>query len=405
MPTFVAQVTDIAGKTSKEKVEANSIEQAYAQLRAKFPKVGKVEKSGVEINIAFLDAMFTPKVTVKDKAIFSRQFSVMINAGVAIVRCLSILQDQSTNANMKKALGTISMDVQQGGNLGDSMKKHPKCFDDLYISMVEAGESGGVLDEVLDRIAELLEDMAKLQNQIKSALAYPTAVLVIALLAFFGMTIFLIPIFAKVFDSIHATLPALTLFMLFISGVLRSWLVIIPIIGFIAISFTIKQYYRTPWGRRQIDKLMLKMPMFGELNEKTAVARFSRVLGTLLRSGVPILQSMDIVCKTIGNQIIVDAIQAAKIDIQQGGMMSLAIQKANVFPTMSIQMISIGEETGELDGMLMKVADFYEDEVEQAVKALTSVIEPLMMVLVAMLVGTILLSMYLPLFSVFDKLG
>jgi type IV pilus assembly protein PilC len=329
----------------------------------------------------------------------------MINAGVAIVRCLAILQEQVTNPNMKNALRSVSMEVQQGNNLADSMRKHPKCFDELYVSMVEAGESGGVLDEVLNRLAKLLEDMTKLQNQVKSALAYPTAVLVIAILAFFGMTIFLIPIFAKIFVQIHATLPPLTQFMLFLSGVLRSWLVIIPILAIIGISFLLRNYYRTYMGRRQIDGFMLKMPLFGEMNEKSAVARFSRVLGTLLKSGVPVLQAIDIVCKTIGNQVIVDAIQTAKYDIQQGGQMSLAIQKAKVFPPMAIQMIGIGEETGELDGMLMKVADFYEDEVAQAVKALTSVIEPLMMVLVAVIVGSILLSMYLPLFSVFDKLG
>ncbi len=413
MPTFVAQVTDISGKVSRESVKASSVEQAYAFFRAKFPKVGKVQKSGFDVNFAFLENL-AGGVTIKDKAIFSRQFAVMINAGVAIVRCLGILQEQSTNPLMKKALGEVSGEVQQGSNLGDCLKRHPKCFDDLYVSMVEAGESGGVLDEVLNRLAKLLEDMAKLQNQIKSALAYPTAVLVIALLAFFGMTIFLIPIFDKIFKSINATLPALTLMMLALSHFLTGHpesplgsfpgLLLLPIIIGVPM-FVLKQYYKTPLGRRQIDGFMLKMPLFGELNEKTAVARFSRVLGTLIRSGVPILQAMDIVCKTIGNMVIVDAVQAAKFDIQQGGLMSLAIQKANVFPPMSIQMISIGEETGELDEMLMKVADFYEDEVEQAVKALTSIIEPLMMVFVAVIVGTILLSMYLPLFSVFDKLG
>ena len=414
MPTFVAQVTDIAGKSSKQSIEATSVEQAYAYLRAKFPKVGKVEKTGINIDLSFID-QFMGNVTIKDKAIFSRQFAVMINAGVAIVRCLGILQEQSTNPKMKKALRAINLEVQQGSNLGDALKKHPQCFDDLYVSMVEAGESGGVLDEVLNRVAKLLEDMNKLQNQIKSALAYPTAVLVIALLAFFGMTIFLIPIFAKIFKQIKATLPLLTQMMLQLSYFLlgnEESVLHLPFPGLLLFPiliggpiFVARQYYRTPLGRRQIDGALLKMPIFGELNEKTAIARFSRVLGTLLRSGVPVLQSMDIVCKTIGNMVIVDAVKAAKFDIQQGGQMSLAIQKANVFPPMSIQMISIGEETGELDTMLMKVADFYEDEVEQAVKALTSIIEPLMMILVAVIVGTILLSMYLPLFSVFDKLG
>ena len=193
--------------------------------------------------------------------------------------------------------------------------------------------------------------------------------------------------------------------MVWLSGILRSWKVLIPIVGFIVISFAVRTYYKTPVGRLQIDGFMLKMPIFGDLNEKVAVARFCRVFGTLTRSGVPVLQCFDIVCNTIGNQVIINAVMGAKADIQQGGMISLALQKENVFPPLSIQMISIGEETGELDGMMEKVADFYEDEVEQAVKALTSLIEPLMMVGIAVMVGTILLSMYLPMFAIFDQIG
>jgi type IV pilus assembly protein PilC len=270
---------------------------------------------------------------------------------------------------------------------------------------VEAGETGGVLDEVLMRLSKLLEDMAKLQNQIKSAMAYPVTVGIFALLAFLGMTIFLIPVFAGIFEQLGAELPALTKFMLFLSATLRSWKVIIPIAAFIGGSFVFRNYYKTPVGRLQIDAFFLKMPLFGDLNQKIAVARFCRVFGTLTRSGVPVLNCFDIVCNTIGNQVLVNAIQSAKREIQQGGMISLAIQKENVFPALAIQMISIGEETGELDGMMSKVADFYEDEVEQAVKALTSMIEPIMMVGIALMVGTILLSMYLPMFSIFDQLG
>jgi type IV pilus assembly protein PilC len=219
------------------------------------------------------------------------------------------------------------------------------------------------------------------------------------------MTIFLIPVFAKIFTDLNVPLPALTQFMLFLSGVMRSWLILIPIVTIVATVFLLRRYYKTPMGRLQIDQFFLKMPLFGDLNEKSAVARFCRVFGTLTRSGVPILSSLDIVCNTVGNQVIANAIAGAKAEIQQGGMMSLALQKANVFPALAIQMISIGEETGELDAMMMKVADFYEDEVEQAVKALTSIIEPLMMVGIAGIVGTILLSMYLPMFKIFDALG
>ena len=404
MTIYVAKVKDHAGKVFQEKVEAASPEQARNVLQNRYVAVGKVSKSAFDIDLSQLELALA-KVTVKDKAVFSRQFSVMVNAGVAIIRALGILSDQAPNPKLKKALLAVSAKVQQGTSLSESMSEHPECFDDLYVYMVEAGEAGGVLDEVLMRLSKLLEDMAKLQNQIKSAMAYPVTVGIFAVVAFLGMTIFLIPVFSGIFDQLGAELPALTKFMVSLSETLRSWKAIIPIVVIFVVSFAFRTYYKTPMGRLQIDAFMLKMPLFGDLNEKIAVARFCRVFGTLTRSGVPVLQCFDIVCNTIGNQVIINAVQSAKKDIQQGGMISLAIQKENVFPALAIQMISIGEETGELDAMMEKVADFYEDEVEQAVKALTSMIEPLMMVGIALMVGTILLSMYLPLFSIFDQLG
>ncbi len=404
MPTFVAQVKNRSGKVFQEKIEAMSPDQARTMLKAKYATVGKVKKAGVEIDLSGLELMFA-SISIKDKAVFSRQFSVMINAGVAIVRCLGILGDQCGNPKMRKALQAISAEVQQGSPLSEAMAKHPECFDELYVSMIEAGETGGVLDEVLNRLSKLLEDIARLKNQIKSAMTYPVTVGILAVIVFFGMTIFLIPVFAKIFTDLKVELPALTQFMLFLSGVMRSWLILIPIVTIAATVFLLRRYYKTPMGRLQIDHFFIKMPLFGDLNEKSAVARFCRVFGTLMRSGVPILSSLDIVGNTVGNQVIANAISGAKAEIQQGGMMSLALQKANVFPALAIQMISIGEETGELDAMMMKVADFYEDEVEQAVKALTSIIEPLMMVGIAGMVGTILLSMYLPMFKIFEALG
>ena len=404
MSIFVAKVKDHSGKVFNEKIEAASAEQARLVLKNRYVAVGKINKSSFEIDLSALELALA-KVTVKDKAVFSRQFSVMVNAGVAIIRALGILADQAPNAKLKKALVAISAEVQQGTSLSEAMSKHTECFNDLYVFMVEAGEAGGVLDEVLMRLSTLLEDMAALQNEIKSAMAYPVTVGIFAVVAFLGMTIFLIPVFGGIFESLGAELPLLTRTMLSISDILRSWKVIIPIVAFAGISFLVRAWYKTPWGRLQIDGFMLKMPLFGDLNEKIAVARFCRVFGTLTRSGVPVLQCFDIVCNTIGNQVIVNAVMAAKADIQQGGMISLAIQKENVFPPLAIQMISIGEETGELDGMMEKVADFYEDEVQQAVKALTSMIEPIMMVGIALMVGTILLSMYLPMFSIFDQLA
>ena len=404
MSTYTAKVKDHSGKVFNQKIDAASVEQARLVLKNRYIAVGKINKAGFEINLEPLKLALA-KVTVKDKAVFSRQFSVMVNAGVAIIRALGILADQAPNPKLKRALLGISAEVQQGTSLSESMKDYPECFNNLYVSMVEAGEAGGVLDEVLMRLSKLLEDMAKLQNQIKSAMAYPVTVGIFAVIAFLGMTIFLIPVFGGIFEGLGAELPLLTRVMLGISDILRSWKVLIPIVAFVGISFLVRTYYKTPLGRLQIDGFMLKMPLFGDLNEKIAVARFCRIFGTLTRSGVPVLQCFDIVCDTIGNQVLVNAVQAAKNDIQQGGMISLAIQKENVFPPLAIQMISIGEETGELDGMMEKVADFYEDEVEQSVKALTSMIEPIMMVGIAVMVGTILMSMYLPMFSIFDQLG
>ncbi|MCA1995390.1 MAG: type II secretion system F family protein [Coleofasciculus sp. S288] len=405
MPTFIAEVRDVRGNTKKEKVDAISSEQARSILQNRYPSVGKIRKTlSLDLDLSELQTNMS-KVTVKDKAVFSRQFAAMVNAGVAMVRCLSVLSDQCPNRKLKKALLTINGEVQQGTNLSDAMRKHPACFDNLYVSMIQAGEVGGVLDEVLNRLAKLLEDMARLQNQIKSAMAYPTVVGFLATVVFFAMTVFLIPIFGEIFETLGAELPPLTQFMLWLSGILRSWKILIPIGIIIVTVFALRQYYKTPVGRVQIDGFLLKMPLFGDLNEKNAVARFCRIFGTLTRSGVPILSSLEIVRDTSGNQVIANAVEAAKFEIQQGGMISLALQREQVFPILAIQMISIGEETGELDSMMMKVADFYEDEVEQAVKALTSIIEPIMIVLLGGMVGIILISMYLPLFSVFDQLG
>ncbi len=408
MPTFIAEVRDNQGNTRQEKVSATTIQVARKQLSKKYQFVQNIHQQKSfdfsKISVQDIEAAMSP-VSVRDKAIFSRQFAAMVNAGVAMVRCLSILGEQCTNPRMKKSLKAISLEVQQGVNLSDAMRKHPDCFDNLYISMVQAGEVGGVLDEVLNRLAKVLEDMARLKNQVKGAMAYPIAVGILACIVFVGMTVFLIPVFANIFKGLGTELPGLTLFMLDISNILTSWRAIIPVIVIVGTVIAFRTYYKTKNGRVTIDRLLLKMPILGDLNEKTAVARFCRIFGTLTRSGVPILSSLDIVRDTSGNQVIANAIDKSKQEVQQGGMLSLALQREKVFPPLAIQMISIGEETGELDSMMMKVADFYEDEVEQAVKALTSVLEPIMMVFLAGMVAVILLSMYLPMFKVFEKLG
>ncbi|MDJ0796834.1 MAG: type II secretion system F family protein [Calothrix sp. MO_167.B12] len=406
MPTYVARIRDSQGNSKTEKITADSLSEARTNLREQGFVIQDLKQSQGLADFDFQKFQTSlVKVTVKDKAVFSRQFAALVNAGVAIVRSLGVLSEQCENPKLKQALLDISNDVQNGVNLSDAMRKHPDCFDGLYVSMIQAGEVGGVLDEVLNRLAKLLEDVARLQNQIKSALSYPVVVGCLAVAIFLGMTIFLIPIFANIFKDLGTELPALTQFLMVASELLRSAWLFAFIGGFIALSFAYKQYYKTEVGKQTIDRMSLKMPLFGDLIQKSSVARFSRTFGSLTRSGVPILTSLEIVRDTSGNYVVANAIDAAKEEVQQGGIISLALQKYEVFPPMAIQMISIGEETGELDAMLMKVADFYEDEVEQAVKALTSVLEPIMIVVLGGMVGTILLAMYLPMFKVFEKFG
>ncbi len=409
MPTYVANVRDSKGNAKKERIVAASPGEARSTLRGRGLFIQEIKqaqelKFSGKFDLQQFQTALT-SVSVRDKAIFSRQFAVLVNAGVAIVRSLGVLAEQCSNPKLKKALLEISADVQQGVNLSEAMRKHPDCFDALYVSMVQAGEVGGVLDEVMNRLSKLLEDVARLQNQIKSALAYPVVVGFLAVAIFVGMTVFLIPVFANIFKDLGTELPALTQFLLWVSEMLRSWRILIPIVLFVGGSIAYRQYYKTRVGRETIDRLSLKVPLFGDLIQKSSVARFSRTFGSLTRSGVPILTALEIVRDTAGNQVIANAVDASRRDIQQGGMISIALQKENVFPLMAIQMISIGEETGELDQMLMKVADFYEDEVEQSVKALTSVLEPIMIVVLGGMVGVILLAMYLPMFKVFETLG
>ncbi len=403
MPTYVAIGRDASGTQRKERVSAETPGEARNLLKDQGLFVLDLkEEAGFNLDLESIKTSLT-SVTVKDKAIFSRQFAALVNAGVALVRGLGVLADDCPNPKLKKALLAINADVQQGTSLSDSMRKHPACFDNLYVALVQAGEVGGVLDEVLNRLAKLLEDLNRLQNQIKSALAYPVTVGLLAVVIFVAMTMFLLPIFAEMFESFDAELPLFTQMMLAISAFLRqalNWVIMIAVIA--AAVFAFRRYYATLNGRRVIDRFALKMPLFGDLIQKTATARFCRTFGSLSKSGVPILTALEIVRDTAGNQVIAEAVDEARKDVQTGGMISLALQKHSVFPTMAIQMISIGEETGELDQMLMKVADFYEDEVEQAVKALTSIMEPIMIMVLGGMVGAILVSMYLPMFKIME---
>ena len=330
--------------------------------------------------------------------------SALVNAGVPILRSIDLMASQQKMPLFKRALQSISLEVNQGISLGEALRRWPKVFDKLSIAMVEAGEAGGVLDDSLKRLAKLLEDNAKLQNQIKGAMGYPVAVLFIAISVFLGMTIFIIPTFAGIFDGLGAELPWFTQMMVDLSSLLRSTFSLYLVLGLIAGAFLFGKFYATPIGRRRVDALVLKLPLFGELIQKTATAQFCRTFSSLTRAGVPILMSLDIVREITNNSIISDAISNSRQDVLQGIPLSVALGRMNVFPDMSISMLSIGEETGEMDAMLSKVADFYEDEVEATVKALTSMLEPAMIVLVGGIVASILLAMYLPMFSVFDQI-
>ncbi len=395
----------LQGQPVRRTITAPTQADARAILRQQgiFAKAEDIQEvKGGGFDMASIE-MLMASIEIRDKAVFSRQFAALINAGVSMVRSLTIMADQTPNPKMKKYLRAIKTDVESGKNLSDSIRPYPDAFDGLYCSMVQAGEVGGVLDEVLNRLAKLLEDMDKLAKQIKSAMAYPVVVGILATLIFLGMVIFILPVFQGIYDELGGTLPPFTQFFMSISSFLRTpqyslGLVLILVMA----SFAYKRYYATPSGREMMDAISLKLPIFGELIQKTAVARFCRTFGALTRSGVPVLTSLEIVRDTAGNQVISNAIDNARQSISEGGQIAPAIDRAKVFPIMAVQMIAVGEETGELDAMLMKTADFYELEVEQAVKALTSLMEPLMIVVLGGMVGCIIVAMYLPMFQLFE---
>jgi type IV pilus assembly protein PilC len=407
MPKFKYRVRDFRGSAIEQTTEASNATDLRTRLREQgmyVLEIAEVKSSDISSLFSFeAIQLATTAIKIRDKSVFARQLSALINAGVSLVRSLSVLEDQATNIKMKKYLTQVGFDVQQGTGLADSMRKFPQAFDNLFVAMIQAGEVGGVLDEVLERLSKLLEDQDRLQRQIKSALAYPTTVLVLATGIFLAMVTFILPVFKNIFKQLGGELPAFTQAMLVISDFLQNpfgWVALI--VGFGGIAFTYKTIYATPAGRLNIDRLQLKLPLFGDLIQKASVARFCRTFGALTRSGVPILTSLEIVRDTAGNQVISQAVDEARRVIREGGMISPTLQKEKCFPPMAVQMISVGEEAGELDTMLMKVADFYELEVEQAVKSLTSLLEPIMIVFLGGMVGSVILAMYLPLFSIFD---
>ena len=417
MPVFIANYTNRQGETKEVHVTAASMALAKRDLR----RSGKIATSIVPQPTnskptkakaprtdlgQSLSKMLEKRPGVRDKALFSNKMAALIDAGVPIVRSLEMLASQQTQPLFKRALTAICIEVNQGTTLGSAMRRWPMVFDRLMVSMVEAGEAGGVLDETLRRLAKLQEDVAKLQNQIKGALGYPVAVLLIAIAVFLGMTIFIIPQFADIFKSLGAELPAFTQMLVDLSGFLRSPEYMLPVIAVIALAiFLFSRYYDTPVGRMGVDRVLLKIPLFGDLILKSATAQFCRTYSALSRAGVPILQALEILKQTSGNAAVQETLDRARNDVQEGISLSKSLLSKQIFPDMALSMLAIGEETGEMDAMLSKVADFYEEEVGLIVKNLTAMLEPAMIVLVGGIVGAILVAMYLPMFSVFQNIS
>jgi type IV pilus assembly protein PilC len=390
------------GRKLKGELEAASEQIARSQLRKRNLKILKLKPKPKDLfeNIAFMQ----PKVTNKDIVIFTRQFSTMIDAGLPLVQGLNILADQADNPTFRTILKQITKDVEGGSTLAEAMKKHPKIFNDLFVNLIAAGEVGGILDTILQRLATFIEKAEDLKSKIKSALTYPIVVICIAFIVIAVILIFVIPVFQDMFSSFGSALPAPTQFVVDLSDFMKGNIHYI-ILALIVFGFVFKQYRSTKGGRKTTDNIALKLPVFGDLLKKTAVARFTRTLGTMLASGVPILDSLEIVAKTAGNVVIEEIVLEVRGSIAEGQTIAEPLSENEVFPGMVIQMISVGEATGALDTMLEKIADFYDKEVDAAVEALTSMLEPLLMLFLGGAIGGLVVAMYLPIFSMAGAVG
>ena len=397
MPVFTWE-----GKNRSNQIQKGEHEAANeAAVRAYLGRVSitptKIKKKPKDIfaNVAFLQ----PKVKEADIIIFCRQFSTMIDAGLPIVQCLDILYSQQENPTLKKMLKTIKDTVEGGSTLADALKKFPKHFDSLFVNMVAAGEAGGILDVILKRLSGYMEKAAKLKRKVKGAMVYPAITVVVAVAVVAVILVFVIPVFQKMFADFGGELPMPTQVVIGISEFVKSkihWL----IIAVVLFVFAYRQYYKTEKGRLVIDAIYLKTPIFGILLRKVAVAKFTRTMGTMLGSGVAILEALDIVAKTAGNKVVENAIYSVRSGIAEGRTMADPLQASGVFPQMVCQMISVGESTGALDAMLEKIADFYDEEVDQAVENLTAMIEPVMIVFLGTVAGGLIVAMYLPIFKI-----
>lgn len=380
-------------------IEAAEQRAAVDKLRGQkyiILEINEAKKSAIDQFIKSLG--FKPKVKSKDLVLFSRQLSTLVSAGVPIVQGLSILIEQIENKVFKNIVEKIQEDIESGQSIADSLKKHPNAFTDLYVAMIRAGEMGGILDVILERLSSYLEGAEALKGKVKGAMVYPIVVgLIAGVVTLFLLTV-VIPTFKEIFESFGAELPLITQFLIDLSDFLRKWIIAVILVP-IGLFIGFKQFRKTPFGNYKTDEIALKIPVFGILLKKVAVAKFTRTFGTLIKSGVPILQALDTVAKTSGNKVIEKAILEAREAIREGERIADPLRKSAIFPPMVIQMISVGEETGNLDTMLSKISDFYDQEVDNAVKGLTSMIEPIIIVVMGLVIGSIVIAMFMPMFE------
>ncbi|MBW2102862.1 MAG: type II secretion system F family protein [Deltaproteobacteria bacterium] len=396
MPIYTWVAVTRKGKKLKGELEAADERIAMMQLRRRNLTVTKLKPKPKDLfeNVAFMQ----PKVTTKDVVVFTRQFSTMIDAGLPLVQGLTILAEQTENKTFRQTLKQVTKDVESGATLAEALKKHPKIFDNLFVNLVAAGEVGGILDTILQRLAAYIEKAEKLKSQIKSAMTYPLVVVVIAILVISVILIFVIPVFQDMFSSVGSALPAPTQMVVAMSRFVKGNIHYL-IGGLILFIFLFRRYRNTEKGRKQTDALALKLPVFGTLLKKVAVARFTRTLGTMISSGVPILDALEVVARTSGNVVLEEVVFDVRSSIAEGQSIAEPLSETDIFPSMVTQMISVGEATGALDTMLEKIADFYDDEVDAAVDALTSMLEPLLMVFLGGSIGGLVIAMYLPIFQ------
>jgi len=385
-------------------MEAPNEQAVQAQLRRQGISPGNIKEAGKGFDMELKIPGFEPKVTTKDLVVFTRQFATMIDAGLPLVQCLDILGKQQENKTFKANLTQVKEDVESGSTFADALKKHPNAFDTLYINLVAAGEIGGILDTILNRLAAYIEKAMKLKKKVKSAMTYPATIIGIAVLVIAVILVFVIPQFQSMFESFGSTLPLPTLIVIAISDFLQNYIFVIIGVCY-GTAWGLKRIYKTPKGQLFMDALFLKLPVMGILIRKVAVAKFTRTLGTMISSGVPILDGLDIVAKTAGNKIVENAIYKVAQSISEGKTIAEPLEQSGVFPPMVCQMIAIGEQSGSIDTMLNKIADFYDDEVDDAVGNLTAMMEPMLMLFLGTTVGGLVVAMYLPIFKMASAIG